>query len=796
MAAGAATLDIYIQKRPLAKEFGDAYMEQHYPLDRATVVWDEKEAPPVKVATIQMPQQDIQQEEQEIYGDWLAFNIGRVPLANSPVGSIAEARMHVYQVSADYRRQTNSQPVSEPTAPGEPLVKNPVCPFPHHKQPEQPKPLTEDQIKQVATVRIHPGIGVSRLGNSTSDFYIGPEVTNPEPTKFGATRDAGGAIKRQAARFRVYGYDKYGNVVAEIQQSDNTSVEWTVHVANRKAAWYEFNAAMDIPATVNLTVPLRNPDVSGSDRNALVIDPGPVKITGISMNDSSYNLMGNFQGTSVQLGQLRTDAVGRLLVLPGFGVSASPAQKPVYNPANPNSFNNAPGWYDDVADGSVKAKVTIGDKDFVADPAWVISGPPNYAPDIIGWRNMDDLMRNVYIKSGMLQIPPHVSFNEHVRPIITRLSEMQWVNKGFLAMFGAGGPMDFSSEQLLEKLSTAPESQLYPDPYMELRRTIYNSFRATNTLSVEEGAWPWNYGDAFGYTDPDPTQAPSPSTYLKLPDYYDYILSNWVSGNFVNDYMPVLPVYKSINEVDLQLQPEMLDRAAMHFCLADAFHPGAEMTWPMRNASMYRAPYRLRMREEGKNEPVYGSTLSTADVAKVGGPLYDQGPGDITKWMAVPWQGDTAFCRSGYDMEYDPYLPTFWPARVPNQVLTYADYKTLCDTTQDMPYRIAAYYNRPSWLRQLPAQNPAPQQMMYMIEHFGEMGVIEALPRPDDMPWLPERIYVENLAKVKEAELELAQKLFMENYSSLGLTDRALTEAGWFSEEQRNEFTTIKRRGN
>ena len=35
-------------------------------------------------------------------------------------------------------------------------------------------------------------------------------------------------------------------------------------MANKKSAWYEFNAAMDIPATVTLEVPLRNPDVKGN----------------------------------------------------------------------------------------------------------------------------------------------------------------------------------------------------------------------------------------------------------------------------------------------------------------------------------------------------------------------------------------------------------------------------------------------------------------------------------------------------------------------------------------------------
>ncbi len=796
MAKGPATIDIFIQKRPDAKKYGQAYLDEHYPLDRATVVWDEKEAVPVKIATIQFPQQDIRELEQETYGDWLAFNVGRVPAENEPVGSVAEARMKVYQASANYRRKENDQPVTEPKKAGSPKIKNPKCPFPHHPAPVEPTALTQDQIDRITDVRIHPGIGVARVGNSATDYYIGPETMNPPKTAWGGTRDPGGAIKRQAARFRVYGYDKYGNVVAEIQQADGSSVEWSVQVANRKGWWYEFNAAMDIPATVDLTVPLRNPDVSGSGRNALIIDSGRTCIMGRSMEDSSFELSGSFQGTPVTLGELRTDAVGRLLVLPGFGVSDSPSNQPVFQPEIPSTFNNAAGWYDDICDGPVHAKVCVGDKVFDADGAWVTSAPPAFAPDLKGWRTMDDLMRSVFISAGMMDLPKRVSFRRDIQPILARMNELQWVNKGFAAMFGATGPMNFSDPELLLRLSKAPESQLYPDPNGELRRTIYNSFRATNSRTVEEGAWPWQYGDAYGYTDPDPTAAPSPRTYLRLPEYYDYLMTHWVEGDFDDDYCPAAPSSQTLDEVPLQEQPEALDRSAMSFCLADAFHPGCELTWPMRHTSLYRAPYRIRERASGETETNYGSNLTTATVLSMQGPLYEQGPGDLTKWMALPWQGDTAYCRSGYDMEYDPYLPTFWPARVPNQVLTKADYDILCDKSKPMDIRIAAFQNRPGWLRQLPAQNPPDEQMMYMIQHFGEMGILEAQPRPADLKWLPETVYVENLTAVKEAELSQAEALFFQDYGKLGYHDRLLREAGWFSQEQRNEFATIKRRGN
>src|SRR6185503_16197070 len=77
----------------------------------------------------------------------------------------------------------------------------------------------------VATYKIHPGIGIARLGNSDSEFYLAPETPaglpqacdsngNPSFKADGVTpvlvtnfRDREGRIKRQAARFQVFVYD-------------------------------------------------------------------------------------------------------------------------------------------------------------------------------------------------------------------------------------------------------------------------------------------------------------------------------------------------------------------------------------------------------------------------------------------------------------------------------------------------------------------------------------------------------------------------------------------------------------
>ena len=167
--------------------------------------------------------------------------------------------------------------------------------------------------------------------------------------------------------------------------------------------------------------------------------------------------------------------------------------------------------------------------------------------------------------------------------------------------------------------------------------------------------------------------------YLCLTNTQLMILEKWVEGEFINDlklpdddstHVDITKLYHhthhKIEHYPIADQPLELDRAAMHFCLGGAFHPGCEMTWPMRHRTMYRAPFRIRPRTKHNPEPDYGDHLTYKEVMDDTGPLYFNEPGDITRWMAVPWQTDTSSCRSGYIPEYDPFLPTFWPARVPN----------------------------------------------------------------------------------------------------------------------------------
>ena len=596
-------------------------------------------------------------------------------------------------------------------------------------------PTTSNSPADSVIVRaaIHPGIGVARVGNSPEGFYIGPEVMDPPPMKPGALRDAQGALKREAARFRIYGYNAAGEVVREITAQE-AEIEWTVELANKKAAWYEFQIALDIPEALNPKMAdpslLRNANVS--DRASLAILPGARTICGADQRGPAYRFdSGRFVGTPVYLGELRTDEAGRLLVLGGHGKSASVDGKPA------TTFANNDGWHDDTADGPVRARVKLGGTAIPVDSAWVLVAPPNYGPQLRSVRTMAALMEDVFIGAGMLPFPARVSFSRDILPMLQHQTGLQWANKGFAAQFGWGGPFDAQDAQWIAQLNDPS------DTFRELRQQVANAFRQFDRDGVSPLPWPWNYGDAMAVPPAD-----TPRQNAAVTDTQLRMLSKWAQGEFDADWDPEARSPSRIEEVPLQAQPTTLDRAAMDHCLADAFHPGCEITWPMRHASMYRAPYRLR--EAGPDAPAlpnYGTQLTPQVALAVGGPLFAQSAGDLTRWMAVPWQTDTASCRSGYyagyGPRYDPYVPSFWPARVPNQVLTEDDYRIVMDTEKPRVERQAAFSRRASWFRTL-GPGGYTSQINYMIAHFDQMGVIELRPGIAGDVDFPPQMQVEN----------------------------------------------------
>ncbi|WP_338844891.1 LodA/GoxA family CTQ-dependent oxidase [Massilia sp. W12] len=584
----------------------------------------------------------------------------------------------------------------------------------------------------IVRAAIHPAIGFARVGNSKTEHFIAQQVTEPVPKPADYYRDKSGALKREGVEFRIYGYNAAGEVVAELTKS-NADITWSAHAVNRKAAWYQWQIAMDIPEAATVVLPRRNAKVLGPARQSLVIDGGVQTLS--AAKGGSAQFVGNFTNVPVTLGEIRIIEEGRLLFLGGFGRSESPTGAPIYNPADGNSFINADDWFDDTSDGPIEAKVLIKGVEIPVDGAWVVTAPPNYAPQVKAERTLYDLLYDLYVRNGWMQAPSLPSFTHDIYPTLQRLTDLQWVNQGFLVGFGFGSQMDFSEPDLIARLHTKQVDGY--DLHQEFRRQIFNSFRSPIQTDGNQMPWPWVYGDAMTVPAGD-----SPRQNSTITETQYYFLQRWVEGNFIDDWAEKKKPPTAIKDLPLELQPAMLDRAALDFALADAFHPGCELTWPMRHLTMYYKPFRIRRRAPGSPPTDYGKTLDQQQCLAVNGPLYEQSPGDLNRWMGLPWQGDTAWCRSGYQTTYDPFVPTFWPARVPNQVLSEADYKIVIDSKKPLGERLEAFNHRSDWNEALGPGTSTAHQMEEMVKLFGSMGLLIVMDGVKNSPHFPPKMMV------------------------------------------------------
>ena len=146
-----------------------------------------------------------------------------------------------------------------------------------------------------------------------------------------------------------------------------------MHVANRKASFFTFNglsgAETDPPYSGRAS---RSPDsvekqnrgrgqperknlrnAAVTDRRGLEIDPGEVSLAA----PGSADLIDTQTKVPVQqLGRIEMEADGRLLFFGGIGRTESNATaRPI------DEYASNDGWFDDMSDGTVQAKVTFPD---------------------------------------------------------------------------------------------------------------------------------------------------------------------------------------------------------------------------------------------------------------------------------------------------------------------------------------------------------------------------------------------------------------------------------------------------
>ncbi len=681
--------------------------------------------PFIPVAELVLPRQNTKEKGLSEFGNYLNFNIWRVPSRNFPFGTLAEARREVYKYSAETRYSANGWEMKEPHS----------TPCPYSSQAG----VQDDCIVKAA---IYPPIGVMRVGNS-DEIYLGPLVPDPQPSDDSFYRDRYGRLKRQAAEFRIYGLNARGEAVKELTGLSDPDVEisWSCHLANQKAAWYDFSVALDVPEAKNYPA-CNQRNLNVKDRSSLIIDGGkqeiscPKKPLNRKKTNNKYDAVcvesfrGTFMDRSVYLGDMFVKSESnRLYVVGGKGEAKN------INGERAVTFANNEGWYDDISDGPVAAAVTYKGKELKVEPAWIICGPPDYAPMQKSVRTMWDLMRDLAVSNQMLPCPERPSMKEDILPIFQRMTDLQWVNKGFAEMFGHLGPFNFDNQQWIGKLTDGSAGNL------EFRRLLYNQFRKFDLPGSQSPAlWPWLYGDSVEVPAIDSPRQHSTLTALQLK-----FLRQWMEGDFINDLTTALS-YANVDEYPVKEQPAVLTKAALDFCLADAFHPGCEMTWPVRMPGMYSAAFRFRHDTGGKIEDHldYGASIDYSIVTADKNPFGAQVAGNITRWMAIPWQTDTSSCRDGYEVSYDPYLPTFWPARVPNNIVGFEQFRKMADSEVPHDDKMSEFRYRKEWLADLPGKpsryTDYRQVINTMVTSFDRVGVV--VQEPLEVPGLPRKIQV------------------------------------------------------
>ena len=472
-------------------------------------------------------------------------------------------------------------------------------------------------MASVAYCKIFPSIGIARLGDSLTDYFIGPEAPGHPPAPEGGFKDIEGHVKRQGARFRIYGFDESGAVVEEITQSTpGASVTWSVQLANRKAAWYQFLGTKAGEQTDQHGDPSQLRNAAVTDRSKLVILPSRRSINGVNQGGPAYQLNdGFFFDKPVYLGELHTDDSGRLIVLGGRGTSAHTDQaKPLFTYAN-NDY-----WHDDISDGSVTATVKLNGADVpVKGSSWVIVAPPKFAPHHVNIITLYEVMA----EAAGQKPPAKPSFSRDIYPIFNRIAGYQWVNKMALRGHGPLKRGNFREPSIITQLADNTAAQ------SSYRKSVFARIRNPRQKSVAEANYyfmPLLSGDEGDATVGDP------ATWFYLLESQYAMLEQWAGGNFDSDWDPKAAPPPLFEQIALADQPASLTRAALEYCVGGPFFPGIEMTYVARYSDWYEEPFRFK---EGMFEP-----------------------GDMTKRMAVPWQADFFECQIHW-----------WPAQRPDDVL-------------------------------------------------------------------------------------------------------------------------------
>jgi hypothetical protein len=562
------------------------------------------------------------------------------------------------------------------------------------------EPAGAKQLLAITKCRIHPAIGIARVGDSPEESFIGPErpgrFVAPQPEgkhpkdqdPTGLYKDGAGRIRRQGARFRIFGYDENDNLVQELTD-EHADITWTVHLANRKAA---------APLFPKTQAGVRNPSESGEERRAkLVIDPGGVSVNGPNVPGTGHRFDAfAFGDTPVYLGELRTDEAGRLVVLGGHGRAESPRNESL------GHFANNDGWFDDTSDGPVIAEVRLPGADEVlsvdgADGAWVVVAPPDFAPPVTNIVTLYDIIEQVAFDANWLPVPEEVSFRQDIHPFLSRVAGYQWVDTAANRGHRRGDHTaddtdaverrgDFRDQALLKLLSNPGDGE--DGKYKKARQAVFDRVRRPGASDPNQATarfMPPLSGDGGDRKEG------KPKTWLTVTPLQYKRLELWKDGHFTVESAAEA---EPSDDDQREPTPTELDRAALENCVGGGFFPGIEVSDRIKERHRYTQLCRL---DHGQTKP-----------------------GQLTEPMAVPWQADFAACEGFW-----------WPAQRPDQVITVEDYHAVVGALPK-PKRTGPFADTLAFPRRRWARGVEPDSRYRdMVDNWSKLGFVIPTPGPE-----------------------------------------------------------------
>ncbi|MEM9545056.1 MAG: LodA/GoxA family CTQ-dependent oxidase [Bacteroidota bacterium] len=540
--------------------------------------------------------------------------------------------------------------------------------------------------------KIHPAIGIARLGDS-DNYFIGPEMADegwnrPYPTAPKTFKDKG-KIRPQAARFRIFEYVLKGgkyvvNREINIKQKDVDVIKWKVHLANKKGAFFKFDGlrgSKSVTPRVGYQSEKsgrRNGATKKSIRDMFTIDPKARWIDAkynkvIEIKKTTRPVNQKWPATTPQInsiGRIATDSDGNLLVIGARGVSGR-----ISGAKDISNYANNDGWFDDVADGAVSVYLKFkGQNQVKVEMAWVITAPPDFAPHISNVVSLYDVLFDLTARNPALIPKDELQYFTGELKTLKEISD-EFVRNGKYKLRKYTPDFDTEIFPILKAtIDTAfvfgPAANSHsglrlnllkdlgdPSKPKRAREMIFNFLRSPDQ-SVKSAFpnMPKLLGDEPYYLKS--LKAYHPRVRVTVTPTQYALLEQWKNGRFKKTNGAFG------NRVSLpRITPHGLDKAALMNCVGAAMYPGIEVGWQIREASIFSEPFRIKM---DAIDP-YVSLPNRAKRIQ---------PGHFTRQMALPWQADFLECKSEEGEGIFSGKWGWWPAQRPDEVFkSVADFK-------------------------------------------------------------------------------------------------------------------------